>query len=159
MIPNEKKTFNTIFRIKQLDEWNLEKAMAPNSSPLAWKIPWTGEPGRLQSMGSRTVGHDWATSPSLFTFMHLRRTWQPTPVFLPGESPGWGSLVGYCLWGHTESTSHDFTRLKWLSSSSSRWMKLFFMYMKILRRNRTINNLWLTFLSYIKMKKYRWSSL
>ena len=35
-----------------------EKAMAPDSSTLAWKIPWIEEPGRLQSMGSRTVGHD-----------------------------------------------------------------------------------------------------
>ena len=35
-----------------------EKAMAPHSSPLAWKIPWTEEPGRLQSMGSLRVGHD-----------------------------------------------------------------------------------------------------
>ena len=70
----------------------LEKAMAPHSSTLAWKIPWMEEPGRLQSMGSLRVGHDWATSPSLFTFMHWRRKWQPTPVFLPGESQGWGSL-------------------------------------------------------------------
>ena len=63
-----------------------EKAMAPNSTTLAWKIPWTEEPGRLQSMGSRKVGHDWATSLSLFIFMHWRRKWQPTSVFLPGES-------------------------------------------------------------------------
>ena len=58
------------------------------SSTLAWKIPWAEEPGRLQSMGSLRVGHDWATSLSLFTFMHWRRKWQPTPVFLPGESQG-----------------------------------------------------------------------
>ena len=67
----------------------MEKAMAPHSSTLAWKIPWTEEPGRLQSMGSRRVRHDWATSLSLFTVMHWRRKWQPTPVFLPGESQGW----------------------------------------------------------------------
>ena len=71
-----------------------EKTMAPYSSTLAWKIPWTEEPGRLQSMGSLRVGHNWATSLSLFTFMHWRRKWQPTPVFLPGESQGRGSLVG-----------------------------------------------------------------
>ena len=65
---------------------SLEKAMSPHSSTLAWKIPWMEEPGRLQSMGSLTVRHDWATSLSLFTFMHWRRKWQPTPVFLPGES-------------------------------------------------------------------------
>ena len=40
----------------------LEKEMATHSSTLAWKIPWTEEPGKLQSMGSQRVGHDWATS-------------------------------------------------------------------------------------------------
>jgi len=45
--------------------------MAPRSSTLAWKIPWMEEPGGLQSMGSLRVGHDRATSLSLFTFMHL----------------------------------------------------------------------------------------
>ena len=85
------------------------KAMAPYSSALAWKTPWTEEPGGLQSMGSIRVGHDWATSLSLFTCMHWRRKWQPTPVFLPGESRGWGSLVGCCLWGHTESDTTEVT--------------------------------------------------
>ena len=42
--------------------------MVPHSSTLAWKIPWTEKPGRLQSMGSQRVRHDWATSLSLFTF-------------------------------------------------------------------------------------------
>ena len=65
-----------------------EKAMEPHSSTLAWKIPWTEKPGRLQSMGSLRVGHDWATSLSLLTFMHWRRKWQPTPVFLPWRIPG-----------------------------------------------------------------------
>ena len=58
------------------------------SSTLAWKIPWMEEPGGLQSMGSLRVGHDCATSLSLFTVMHWRRKWQPIPVFLPGESQG-----------------------------------------------------------------------
>ena len=44
-----------------------------------------------------------------FTFMHWRRKWQPTPVFSPGESQGWGSLVGYRLWGHTESDTTEVT--------------------------------------------------
>ena len=68
-----------------LSNTRLEKAMAPHSSTLAWKIPWTGETGRLQSMGSRRVGHDWVTSLSLFTFMHWRRKWQPTPLSCIGE--------------------------------------------------------------------------
>ena len=87
-----------------------EKAMAPHSSTLAWKIPWTEEPGRLQSMGSLRVGHDRATSLSLFTFMHWRRKWQPSPVFLPGESQGRGSPVGCCLWGRTESDATEVTQ-------------------------------------------------
>ena len=68
-----------------LSDW-AEKAMAPYSSTLAWRIPRMGEPGRLQSMGWIRVGRNWATSLSLFTFTHWRRKWQPTPVFLPGES-------------------------------------------------------------------------
>ena len=46
---------------------------------------------------------------SNFTFVHWRRKWQPTPVFLPGESQGWRSLVGCCLWGHTESDTTEAT--------------------------------------------------
>ena len=72
--------------------------MATHCSILAWEIPWTEEPGRLQSMGSQRVRHDWTTSLSLFTFMHWRRKWQPTPVFLPGESQGqetwWAAVYG-----------------------------------------------------------------
>ena len=81
----------------------------------ARQIPWTEESGRLQSMGSLRVRHDWATSLSLFTFMHWRRKWQPTPVFLPRESQdrrAWWAAV----YGVTQSR----TQLKWLSGSSSR---------------------------------------
>ena len=85
--------------------------MAPHSSTLAWKIPWMEEPGRLQSMGSlesdtteRLHFHF-----SLFTFIHWRRKWQPTPVFLPGESQGRGSLVGCRLWDRTESDTTEAT--------------------------------------------------
>ena len=67
------------------------------------------EPGRLQSMGSLRVQHDWETSLSLITFMHWRRKWQLTPVFLLGESQGRGSLVGCCLWDHT--VAHDWSDL------------------------------------------------
>ena len=84
--------------------------MAPHSSTLAWKIPWMEEPGRLQSVGSLRVRLDQATSLSLFTFMHWRRKWQPTPVFLPGESQGRGSLVGCRLWGRTESDTTEATQ-------------------------------------------------
>ena len=83
--------------------------LATHSSTLAWKIPWTEEPGRLQSMGSRRVRHDWATSLLLFTLMHWRRKWQPTPVFLPGESQGRQNLVGCHLWGRTELDTTEVT--------------------------------------------------
>ena len=89
--------------------WSSEKAVAPHSSTLAWKVPWMEEPGGLQSKGSLRVGDDWATSLSLFTFMHWRRKWQSTPVFLPGESQGRGSLVGCRLWGCTESDTTEAT--------------------------------------------------
>ena len=83
-----------------------------NGNPLlysCWKIPWTEEPGRLQSRGLLRVEHDWSTSLSLFTFMHWRRKWQPTPVSFPGESQGRGSLVGCHLWGRTESETTEAT--------------------------------------------------
>ena len=56
---------------------------------------------------SRTRPSDFLLSPS--TFMHWRRKWQPTPVILPGESQGRGSLVGCCLWGRTESDTTEAT--------------------------------------------------
>ena len=83
--------------------------MAPHSSTLAWKIPWVEEPGRLQSMGLLRVEHDLMTSLSLFTSMHWRKKWQPTPVFLPGESQGRRSLVGCSLWGRIESDTTEAT--------------------------------------------------
>ena len=96
----------------------LEKGMATHSGILAWKIPWTEEPGKLKSIESPTVRHNWATN--TFTFIFLggseiknpsakrlrfdpwvrkipwRRKCQSTPVFLPGESYGqraWRAIV------------------------------------------------------------------
>ena len=86
----------------------MEKAMATHSNILAWKILWMEEPGTLQSMGLLGIRHDWATSLSLFTFIHWRRKWQPTPVFLTGESQGWdsGELVGCSPGGLPSMGSH-----------------------------------------------------
>ena len=83
-----------------------------NGTPLQYSClenPMDEEPGGPQSMGSLRVGQDSATSLSLFTFLHWRRQWQPTPVFLPGESQGRGSLVGCRLWGRTESDMTEAT--------------------------------------------------
>ena len=100
---NSKNVFDKMYTFQ------MEKVTAPHSSTLAWQIPWTEEPGRLQSIGSRRVRHNWAISFSLFTFMHWRRKWQLTPMFLPGEPQGWGSLVGCRLWGHTQSDTTEVT--------------------------------------------------
>ena len=106
LVNNPPAMRETLVRSLSWDE-HLEKGTATHSSTLAWKIPWMEEPGRLQSMGSQRIRHDWATSLSLFTFKHWRRKWQPTPVFLPGESQGRWSLVGCHLWGRTESDTTE----------------------------------------------------
>ena len=104
----------------------MEKAVAPHSSTLAWKIPWTEEPGRLQSMGSLQIGHNWTTSLSLFTFMLWRRKWQPTPVFLSGVSQGRGSLVGCRLWGRT--VGHNWSDLAAAAAYPVFWLPCFLAY-------------------------------
>ena len=152
-------------------EYPLEEGMAPHSSILAWRIPWTEEPGEIQPIGSQRVGHDWHNwacthkwvpiwkqnqSPTSYhprSIRHIsvksktikffysiiyekelpwwlrwwsvclqyrrprfdpwigkiswRRKWQPTPVFLPGESQGRRSLVGYSPWGRKESDTTE----------------------------------------------------
>ena len=96
----------------------LEKGMATHSSIFAWRIPWTEELGRLQSMGSHRLRHNWVTNTLTFTFhswrreegsfeleswyifsliFWWRRKWEPTLVFLSGEFHGQKSLVGYSL--------------------------------------------------------------
>ena len=84
--------------------------MPPHSSTLAWKIQWKEEPSGLQSVGSIRVGHNWATSLSLFTFIHWRRKWQPTPVFLPGESQGRGEPGGQPSMG-SHRVGHNWSNL------------------------------------------------
>ena len=101
--------------------------MAPHSSTLAWKIPWMEELGRLQSMGSLRVRHDWATSLSLFTFMHWRMKWQPTPVFLLGESQGRGAW-----WAAVYGVAQSWTRLKRLSSRGCLMYNIFIIIILVL---------------------------
>ena len=86
----------------------------------------------FQTLRGRWVRHDWATSLSLFTFMHWRRKWQPTPVFLPGESRGWRSLVGCHLWGRAELDTTEATQQQqqqlcslMLLVCSISWLKFF----------------------------------
>ena len=111
---------------------SLEKGMATHYGTLAWKILWTEETGRLQSMGFQRVGHNWATNTHIHTngyvlgggsffFFYFgfavslllcrgfsrRRQWHPTPVLLPGKSHGLRSLVGYSPWGCEESDTTE----------------------------------------------------
>ena len=86
-----------------------EKAMAPHSGTLAWKIPWTEKPGRLQSLGSLRVKTRLSDFTFTFHFHALEKAMAPTPVFLPGEFQGRGSLVGCRLWGRTESDTTEAT--------------------------------------------------
>ena len=86
--------------------------MAPHSSTLAWKIPWTQEPGRLQSMRLLRVGHDRATSFSLFIFNALEKEMATHSSVLAWRIPGTGilaALVGCRLWGRTESDMTEAT--------------------------------------------------
>ena len=91
----------------------LEKGIATHPGVLAWRIPGTGEPGGLPSMGSHRVGHDWSDLAAVAAAagwwidpwvgkIPWRRKWKPTSVFLPGKSHGQRSLVGYSPWGHKE---------------------------------------------------------
>ena len=89
--------------------------MATHSSPLAWKIPWTEEPGRLQSMGLLRVGHDWATSLS-HTGDRNGSPLQCSCLENPRDRGAWWAAV----YGVTQSR----TRLKWLSTSSSKVVSL-----------------------------------
>ena len=76
--------------------------MAPHSSTLAWKVPWTEEPDGLQSMGSVRVGTTERTSLSLFTFMRWRRKWQPTPCLEnPRDGGAWWAAVDRVAQGRT----------------------------------------------------------
>ena len=99
----------------------LEKAMAMHSSTLAWKSPWREEPGRLLSMGSLRVGHEWATSLT-FHFPCIREgngnPLQCSCLENPRDGGGWWAAI----YGVTQGQ----TRPKWLSSSSSSFILSYF---------------------------------
>ena len=87
-----------------------EKAVAPHSSALAWKLPWTEEPGGLQSMGSLGVEHDWATLLSCIGEGNGNPL-QCSCLENPRDGGAW--------WAAVCGVAQSRTRLKWLSSSSS----------------------------------------
>ena len=83
--------------------------MAPHSNTLAWRIPWTEEPGGLQSMGSHRVGHELSNFTFTFHFHALEKEMATHSIFLPGEFQGQRSLLGCRLWGCTESDTTEVT--------------------------------------------------
>ena len=126
-----------------------EKAIAPHSSTLAWKIPWTEEPGRLQSTGSWRVGHDWATSLSFFTFIHWRRKWQPTPVFLPWRIPGTGKPDGLPSMG-SHRVEHDWSKLAAAAAAKSQTSSK--------NSSNSFSQIWL-YINYFLVQNIFWISL
>ena len=95
---------------------DVEKAMAPHSSTLAWKIPWMEEPGGLQSMGSLRVGHDWATSLSC-TGEGNGNPLRCSCLENPRDGGAW--------WAAVYGVAQSWTRLKWLSSKAGwRWERV-----------------------------------
>ena len=100
----------------------LEKEMATHSSVLAWRVPGTGEPGGLPSMGSHRVGHDWSDlAAAELSFLIHMIDWSMTihmighpwwPWIIP-ESQGWRSLVGYSPWG--QRVRHDWATNYWVT--------------------------------------------
>ena len=113
MWPSNAEAFFHLQFIFWISMRQAEKAMAPHSSTLAWKIPWMEEPGRLQSTGSLRVGHDWATSLSLSCIGEGNgNPLQCSCLENPRDGGAWRAAV----YGVPQSR----TRLKWFSSSSMR---------------------------------------
>ena len=102
-----------------------EKAMAPHSSSLAWKIPWTEDPGRLQSMGLLKVGHEWATSLSLFTFTFhfhaLEKEMATHSSILAWRIPGSGEPGGLMSMG-SHRGGHDWSDLAEVATAAYLYM-------------------------------------
>ena len=96
--------------------------MAPHSSTLAWKIPWMEEPGRLQSMGSLRVGHDWATSLSLFTFHALEKEIATHSSVLAWRIPGIGEPVELPSVG-SHRVGHDWSDLAAVAAAADSILK------------------------------------
>ena len=87
-------------RIDAFELWCLRRCL---------RVPWTAGRSNQSTLKDTSPGcslKDWCWS---WNFIHWRRKWQPIPVFLPGESQEWGSLVDCRLWGHTESDTTEAT--------------------------------------------------
>ena len=98
----------------------VEKAMAPHSSTLAWKVPWTEEPLRLQSLGSLQVGHNWAASCFTFHFHALEKEMATHSSVLAWRIPGTEEPSGLPgLWGRTESDTAEATQ-----QQQQQWLRM-----------------------------------
>ena len=100
-----------------------EKVMAPHSSTLAWKIPWTEESGRLQSMGSLRVGHDWATFTFTFHFNALEKEMATHSSVLAWRIPGTEEPSGLLSMG-SHRVGHDWSNLAAAATQVSKVINL-----------------------------------
>ena len=107
--PNRQKVFFSVALCSPVGIL-LQKAMATHSSTLAWKIPWMEEPGGLLSLGSHRVGHDWATSLSLFIFHALEKEITTHSSVLAWRIPGRAEPVGLPSMG-SHRIGHDWSDL------------------------------------------------
>ena len=98
----------------------LEKEMATHSSTLAWKISWIEESGRLQSMGSQRVGHDWATSLFIFHFHALEKEMATHSSVLAWRIPGTGEPGGLLSMG-SHRVGHDWSDLAAAAWNLEKW--------------------------------------
>ena len=111
----------------------MEKAVAPHSSTFAWKIPWTEEPGGLQSMGSLRVGYDWATSLHFSLSCIGEGNGNPLQCYClenPGDREAW--------WTAISRVAQSRTRLKGLSSSSSMACRILVPWLEIKLRSSAV---------------------
>ena len=109
MAENEEELKSLLMKVKEESEkvglnLNIQKPRCPSADEWIRKLWYIHTMEYYSAIKKNTF-----ESLSLFTFMHWRRKWQPTPVFLPGESQGWGSLVRCRLWGCTESDTTEAT--------------------------------------------------
>ena len=103
------KDFSLKFKSLIIKSWLKLIFGEGNGTPLQYSCLENPMDGGACWAAVHGVTKSW-TQFSDFTFTHWRRKWQPTPVFLPGESQGRGSLVGYRLWGRTESDTTEATQ-------------------------------------------------
>ena len=97
---------NKCNKCEKYNDWSMQRVREDNGNPVLLPGKSHGRRSLVAAVHGVAKSQIWLSD---FTFTHWRRKWQPTPLFLPGEFQGWGSLVGCHLWGHTESDTTEAT--------------------------------------------------